>query len=59
MLLLALVLPANQKRVLTPMSQFSWIPLYEELVTALLSWSNRQSEFMAFLYSGGTREDES
>lgn len=31
------------------MARFSWIPLYEELATALLGWSNRQAELIAFL----------
>lgn len=31
------------------MARFSWIPLYEELATALLTWPNRQTELVAFL----------
>lgn len=30
-------------------TQFTWIPLYQELATALSKWQNRQDELIAFL----------
>jgi hypothetical protein len=37
------------KNTETMINNFTWIPIYQELATALAGWENRQEELISFL----------